>query len=85
VEKASICAYRAAIDKVWWARPEKPVKSPELAERMRPLVARFIELCRKYGVTYTGDGGEFEPNAKRLSEQLGLPYTPPNTTQPAPH
>jgi len=76
VEKASICAYRAAIDPVWWARPEKPVSSPELAERMRPLVKRWIELCREYGVNRVQEGGTFESFAERISRQVGLPWPP---------
>jgi len=78
VEKASICAYRAAIDPVYWVRDAKPVKSPELAERMRPLVARWIELGRKYDVEWVQDGGAFEGFAERISKGIDLEYTAPN-------
>ena len=77
VQKASICAYRAAIDKVYWVRDKKPVESEELAERMRPLVKRWIELCREYGVEWVQEGGAFESFAERISKGIGLPYTPP--------
>ncbi|MHC4167030.1 MAG: DUF4838 domain-containing protein, partial [Planctomycetota bacterium] len=41
VEKASICAYRAAIEPVWHSRGKSPIE-PALAKRMQPLVRRFL-------------------------------------------
>jgi len=50
VEKASVCAYRLAIEPIWDVQ-DKDKLDPALAERMRPLVRRFFELCRKHGLT----------------------------------
>ena len=52
VDKASIWAYRAAIEPIWYAKPGEKI-DPALALRMRPLVKRFFELCQKHGVTRT--------------------------------
>ena len=45
VEKASVCAYRAAIEPIWYMKDDSTV-DPDLAKRMRPLVKRFLELCK---------------------------------------
>ena len=51
VEKASICAYRLAIDDACtWDDKNGPL-SPEIASRTRPYAKRLFELCDKYGVT----------------------------------
>ena len=71
VEKASICAYRAAIEPV--NRFDDPSQvDAELALRMRPLVKRWIELCHKYSVTDVHENGPFERRAGRISRALGL-------------
>jgi hypothetical protein len=49
VEKASICAYRIAVEPVWRMK-DKSELDPALAEKMRPLAKRLFELCDKYGV-----------------------------------
>ena len=49
VEKASICAYRAAIDPVWKLKKDAAI-DPALAKQMRPLVKEFSQLCEKYGL-----------------------------------
>lgn len=65
VEKASLCAYRAAIDPVW--RLEEDVEiDPALAESMRPLVKEFFRLCDEYGL-----GGRVEGDRQRLERILG--------------
>jgi len=59
VEKASICAYRAAVEDgwVWIRRRQKDVAKgktrmpAELARRIRPHLERLHELCTRYGVT----------------------------------
>ena len=53
IDKASVWAYRAAIEPVWHLQ-EDDVIDPALAGRMRPLVDRFFELCRTHGATRTG-------------------------------
>ena len=49
VEKASICAYRAAIEPIWKLKKDAAI-DPALAERMRLLVKEFFRLCDKYGL-----------------------------------
>jgi len=71
VEKASICAYRAAIEPIWYAQDKSSVE-PDLAERMRPLVQRFLELCKKYGVTHASERSRIEVESKRLKRVVGL-------------
>ena len=57
VEKMSLCAYRAAIEPVWYLKREDAANvSPELVSEMHPLAKRFFELCDTYGVTRTGEG-----------------------------
>jgi len=71
VEKASICAYRAAIEPVYGSDDPSKVDA-ELAQRMRPLVKRWIELCRKYSVTEVHETGPFERRAERISRAVEL-------------
>ena len=58
VELASIWAYRAALEPVWYVTADKHVE-PEVAEKMRPYAIKFFELCRKHGVQRTASGGYF--------------------------
>ena len=47
VEKASICAYRAAIDRAWeGAEGKKPLEAAE-AQQLRPLVKKFLRTVRQ--------------------------------------
>lgn len=50
VEKASICAYRAAIEPVWYVEDEAQLSSLDVRtiSRLKPLVARFFALCEQY-------------------------------------
>ena len=72
VEKASIWAYRAAIEPVWYVKEGEAI-DPALVERLRPLVSRFFELCKKHGVTRTAEGSwhQMEKYEKRLRPLLG--------------
>jgi hypothetical protein len=71
VEKASICAYRAAIEPIWYKQDKSSV-DPALAERMRPLVKHFLKLCEKYGVTNASERSRIEVESKRLKRIVGL-------------
>jgi len=71
VEKASICAYRAAIEPVWYAKDASELDA-RLAERIRPLVRRMFELCERYGVTHAWEHGTIGEARARLSRVLGL-------------
>ena len=72
VEKASICAYRAAIDPVWEPRGGKVPLEPAQARTMRPLVKRFCELCAKYQLPMFSEGTTFEQAKGTLRTNLGL-------------
>ena len=49
VEKASLCAYRAALDPVCNIAKDKI--NPVLANKMLPRVRRFFHLCDTYGIS----------------------------------
>ena len=72
VEKTSICAYRAAIEPVWYVKEGEAI-DPALVERLRPLVIRFFDLCKKHGVRRTAEGSwhQIEEYEKRLRPPLG--------------
>jgi len=72
VEKASIWAYRAAIEPVWYLQGDANV-DPALARRMRPLAKRFFDLCRKHGALRSASGSYFALSKieKRLRGLLG--------------
>ncbi|HNS00331.1 MAG TPA: DUF4838 domain-containing protein [Planctomycetota bacterium] len=69
VDKASIAAYRLAIDPVWQATDPAAVE-PALRARMRPLVARFLELCAAHGVDRASEHLPFERDRARLADFL---------------
>ena len=69
VRKASISAYRAALEPVWYE--EADPLPPAQAEALRPLAARFLELCREFGVDRPHEDGALEPFRQRLGLRLG--------------
>jgi len=71
VEKASICACRAAIEPVWY-RKDNSTLAPDLADQMRPLVKRFLTLCEKHGVTRASEHSAIATDRERLKRVLGL-------------
>jgi len=71
VEKASICAYRAAIEPIWYIKDRSKL-DPGLAQRMQPLTQTFLELCAKHGVTRVSEHSAIEPESARLKRILGL-------------
>jgi hypothetical protein len=91
VEKASLCAYRAAIEPIWYVgdpqKEEEILKTsastfmsewvfepvdPALAKRMRPLVRRFVELCKKYKATEDREDHSFDVAGARIRWAVGL-------------
>jgi len=88
VEKASICAYRAAIEPVWYVgNPQRKEENqpawwpdiwvdgpadPALAQRMRPLVEQFLKLCSKYDVTQDFEGHPLDAAGSRIRWAVGL-------------
>ena len=78
VEKASVSAYRLAIEPLCTIAFEPPWKElkaradPELAARMRPRVRRLFELCDKHGVTMATEWLPIAEARKRIREVFGL-------------
>ena len=71
VEKASVCAYKAALEPVWYPR-RKPL-DPETVRKMRPLARRFFELCDKYRIDRHQESREDIAGAqKRLKAAFGI-------------
>ena len=68
VEKASVCAHRAAIEPLSNLKDRSGL-DPALAEKMRPLVRKFFELCDKHGVTRVSERMSLEA-ARQLAKQL---------------
>ncbi len=72
VEKASVCAYRAALEPVWY--PQGKPLDRNLIQKMQPLAKRFFELCDKYGIDRHRESGEDIAGArKRLKAAFGIP------------
>jgi hypothetical protein len=71
VERASICAYRAALEPIWYPR-ERPLGA-EMAQKMRPLAKRFFELCEKFEVDRPRESREDIADSRdRLKKVFGL-------------
>jgi hypothetical protein len=71
VEKASICAYRAAIDAAWNPPGGKEL-SPETIQQLRPQVKRLFELIAKYKVPNWNEGGPVDGAKQRIRANLKL-------------
>jgi hypothetical protein len=69
IEKASIAAYRLAIEPVWYEGDPSKVAEGVL-QRMRPLLKRFLELCEKYRVDRAWEHQGFEVDRSRLETLL---------------
>jgi hypothetical protein len=71
VEKASICAYRAALEPVWYV--DQASLTPDMIEKARPLARQFFSLCDKYQVDRHRETDEDVAAASvRLKQTLGL-------------
>lgn len=71
IEKASLCAYRAAIEPTWVLRGDaKP--DAALAARQRPLVKKFFELCQKHGVAMVSERKSVGDRLKEYKRLFGL-------------
>jgi hypothetical protein len=73
VEKASLWAYRAALEPVWHAKNDEKI-DPALAKRLRPAARHFFELCRKYDVKRSTEGSQhtIKEVRERLTRLMGL-------------
>jgi len=71
VEKASICAHRAAIEEACAGMDDK-VLDPALAGRLRPEVKTFLDLCARYKVPMFSEGMSMDEARKRLRRRFAL-------------
>jgi hypothetical protein len=71
VAKASICAYRAAIEPVWDVSRRRPLEADQAA-RLRPQVKRLFELCTEHRVPMFAERITREQAQQRLRTNLGL-------------
>lgn len=71
VEKASICAYRAAIEPAW-AQPAS-LLTPEQVQKLRPLTKKLFELCAKFAVPLFAEVIPIQQAQEKLREKLGVP------------
>jgi hypothetical protein len=69
VEKASVVAYRLAIEPCFRLKETDKI-DPPLAEKMKPLVKRYFELCAKYQITSHREGGPIDEAKNRLTKLL---------------
>lgn len=77
VEKASICAYRAAIDPIWYIEDETELAKLDLqlVSELRPLVVQFFSLCEKYESEKPGMNRfeeDYALSKERLAKLLNL-------------
>ncbi len=71
VAKASVCAYRSAIEPCWVLDGAADL-DPGLEKRMRPLVKKFFGLCQEHGVTRVSEHQSVADARRRMGELFGL-------------
>jgi hypothetical protein len=71
VAKASVSAYRAAIEPAWILQEPSDL-DVELKQRMRPLVRQFFSLCETHGVTRVSEGQSVDEIKARLHKLFEL-------------
>lgn len=74
VEKASICAYRAAIEPSW-VLGIGAKGDAELLVRQRPLVKKFFELCEKHGVAMVAETVSTADRLRAYKQLFGVAET----------
>ncbi|MBN1342799.1 MAG: DUF4838 domain-containing protein [Phycisphaerae bacterium] len=67
VEKASMCAYRAALEPIF-ALGDDALADPDVIAKTAPTLNRFIALCERFGVERLSEGKAF-----KAFGALGLP------------
>ena len=71
VDRASVSAYKAALEPIW--NTDGKALEPDLATKMRPLAKRFFELCHEHGIDRPRESGEDVAGARqRLKKAFGL-------------
>jgi hypothetical protein len=71
VEKASICALRAAIEPCWDLKNAADL-DPSLKKRLQPIVRQFFILCQKHDVTRVRERGTVAESRQRLKKLFSL-------------
>jgi hypothetical protein len=71
VEKASICAYRAAIEPACISLDDTLLER-SIANRLRPQVRRLLELCAKFHVPMFSEGMSLDEARRKLRVRFGL-------------
>ena len=71
VEKASICAYRMAMEDAYTWDDTKGPLPPEIARRTQPYVRHLFELCDKYGITNFTEGQTIGPRSHSRGDFIG--------------
>ncbi|GMV96722.1 MAG: hypothetical protein AMXMBFR83_10830 [Phycisphaerae bacterium] len=71
VEKASICAHRAAIEPAWQQPADKPLEEA-VAAKTRPHVKRLFELLAKYKVPMFAETTSVDTARQKLRKTFGL-------------
>jgi hypothetical protein len=71
VDKASICAYRAALEPAWYVERRDQL-DPHVWESLRPIATRFLELCAAHEVTRPSEHSAMEPLRERLTRVFEL-------------
>jgi hypothetical protein len=71
VEKASICAHRAAIEEACGSMEDKAI-DPAVAARLRPEVKRLLELCGKFKVPMFSEGMSMDEARRKLRVRFAL-------------
>jgi len=91
VQRASLCAYRAALDPLFQAVQQATPRAlpPDERARLEPLARRFFERCRRAGVTQLriweqhewtagrADRNQLDMIAARIRDVLGLDLSAP--------
>ncbi|MCA9092267.1 MAG: DUF4838 domain-containing protein [Planctomycetaceae bacterium] len=71
VEKASICAYRAAIEPTWILKADAQPE-PSLIASQRPLVRRFFQLSERHGVSMVSERQSLSDRLKTYRQLFGI-------------
>jgi hypothetical protein len=71
VEKASICAHRAAIEEACGSMEDKVI-DPAVAARLRPEVRKLFELCAKYKVPMFAETMGMDEARRKLRIRFAL-------------
>jgi hypothetical protein len=69
VEKASVIAYRVALELCWYLKPDQKL-DPETATRLRPAFEKYFALCEKYQIQRVAEMELATDARKRLARHF---------------